>query len=79
MEVTARALGVAEIPEKTIVLTGAMIPFKFGSSDGLFNLGSALAFAQALASGVYVAMNGRCFTWDRVHKNRATGEFDDKP
>jgi L-asparaginase len=78
MEVTARALGVAEIPGKTIVLTGAMIPFKFGSSDGLFNLGSALAFAQALPSGVYVAMNGRCFTWDRVHKNRETGQFEER-
>ncbi|MGH9324295.1 MAG: asparaginase domain-containing protein [Vicinamibacteria bacterium] len=75
MEVTARALGEAEISDKTIVLTGAMIPFKFGSSDGLFNLGSALAFVQALPSGVYVAMNGRYFAWDRVHKNKTTGEF----
>ncbi len=78
MEVTARALGGAAIPEKTIVLTGAMIPFKFGSSDGLFNLGSALAFAQALPAGVYAAMNGRFFTWDRVHKNTATGEFEER-
>jgi len=78
MEVTARALGEAALAEKTIVLTGAMIPFKFGSSDGLFNLGSALAFAQALPPGVYVAMNGRFFNWDRVHKNKATGEFEDK-
>jgi len=51
----------AKITDKTIVLTGAMVPYKFGSSDGLFNLGSALAFAQTLAPGVYVAMNGRCF------------------
>jgi L-asparaginase len=78
MEVTARSLGEASIPEKCIVLTGAMIPFKFGSSDGLFNLGSALAFVQALPAGVYVAMNGRFFTWDRVLKNKATGEFQER-
>jgi L-asparaginase len=76
MEVTARSLG-AVIKDKTIVLTGAMVPYKFGSSDGLFNLGSALAFVQSLPHGVYVAMNGRCFTWDRVQKNRATGEFEE--
>lgn len=75
MEVTARVLGEARIAEKTIVLTGAMIPFKLGSSDGLFNLGSALAFVQALPPGVYVAMNGRIFGWERVHKNKATGEL----
>lgn len=62
---------------KTIVLTGAMIPIKFGSSDGLFNLGSALAFAQTLPAGVYVAMNGRYFTWDNVKKNKQTGEFEE--
>jgi L-asparaginase len=76
MEVTARALGEAGIP-KTIVLTGAMVPYTFGSSDGLFNLGSALAFAQCLPHGVYVAMNGRVFTWDNVHKNRQTGTFEE--
>jgi L-asparaginase len=64
------------ITDKTVVLTGAMIPYKFGSSDGLFNLGSALAFAQTLPPGVYVAMNGRYFTWDRVRKNRQTGMFE---
>jgi L-asparaginase len=53
-----------------------MVPFKFGSSDGLFNLGSALAFAQTLPAGVYVAMNGRCFPWHAVRKNRKTGEFE---
>ncbi|HXV60448.1 MAG TPA: asparaginase domain-containing protein [Vicinamibacteria bacterium] len=79
MEVTARALSEARIADKTIVLTGAMIPFKFGSSDGLFNLGSALAFAQSLAPGVYVAMNGRIFAGERVHKNKATGEFIEAP
>jgi L-asparaginase len=61
---------------KTIVLTGAMIPYAFGSSDGLFNLGSALSFAQVLPPGVYVAMNGRCFPWDNVRKNRETGRFE---
>lgn len=61
---------------KTIVLTGAMVPYKFGSSDGLFNLGSALAFVQALGPGVYVAMNGRCFPWDNVRKNRSRGVFE---
>jgi L-asparaginase len=76
MEVTARALGQAGI-RKTIVLTGAMIPYKFGSSDGLFNLGSALAFVQALPQGVYIAMNGRCFPWKNVRKNRKTGIFEE--
>ena len=65
------------VPSKTIVLTGAMIPYKFGSSDGLFNLGSALAFVQALPAGVYVAMNGRWFNWDNVWKNRETGRFEE--
>lgn len=61
---------------KTIVLTGAMIPYKFGSSDGLFNLGCALAFVQALPHGVYVAMNGKCFRWDEVRKNKKSGRFE---
>ena len=69
---TARALADAAVG-KTIVLTGAMIPFAFGSSDGLFNLGSALSFAQVLPQGVYVAMNGRCFEWNGVRKNRQNG------
>jgi L-asparaginase len=63
---------------KTIVLTGAMVPWKFGSSDGLFNLGSALAFAQVLPPGVYVSMNGRFFPWDNVLKNKAKGEFESR-
>jgi L-asparaginase len=71
------ALLAKETSGKTIVLTGAMIPYKFGSSDGLFNLGSALAFVQALPKGVYVAMNGRYFTWDNVRKNRQTGGFEE--
>lgn len=66
-----------KVTDKTIVLTGAMIPIKFGSSDGLFNLGSALAFAQTLPAGVYVAMNGRYFNWDNVRKNKQTGMFEE--
>jgi L-asparaginase len=75
---TARALAETMVREKTIVLTGAMIPYAFGSSDGLFNLGSALSFVQALPPGVYVAMNGRCFEWDKVRKNRDTGVFEEQ-
>jgi len=74
MAETARQLE-AGVAGKTIVLTGAMVPYKFGSSDGMFNLGSALAFAQTLPAGVYVAMNGRCFPAQLVEKNRATGMF----
>jgi L-asparaginase len=77
MDETARVLGGAGL-EKTIVLTGAMVPYKFGSSDGLFNLGSSLAFAQTLPHGVYVVMNGRYFNWDNVQKDRRTGEFREK-
>lgn len=66
-----------KIINKTIILTGAMIPIKFGSSDGLFNLGSALAFAQTLPKGVYIAMNGRYFNWDNVRKNKQTGVFEE--
>jgi L-asparaginase len=72
---TAKALA-AGVRGKTIVLTGAMVPYAFGSSDGLFNLGSALSFVQALPAGVYVAMNGRCFAWDNVRKNRDIGIFE---
>lgn len=72
---TAGVLGRAGLA-KTIVMTGAMIPWAFGSSDGLFNLGSALSFAQALPSGVYVAMNGLWFPWDDVTKNRLLGIFE---
>jgi len=73
---TATVLAVAKI-DKTIVITGAMIPYKFGSSDGLFNLGSALAFVQTLPHGVYIAMNGKYFNWDNVRKNRATAQFEE--
>jgi L-asparaginase len=74
---TARVLGEAALDGRTIVLTGAMIPFAFGSSDGLFNLGAALAFAQSLPAGVYVAMHGRVFDWHNVRKNRDIGEFEE--
>ncbi len=75
---TGRVLAKA-VADKTIVLTGAMVPYAFGSSDGLFNLGSALSFAQVLKPGVYIAMNGRCFNWDNVRKNREAGTFEELP
>jgi L-asparaginase len=75
---TAKYLAQVGIEDKTIVLTGAMIPYAFGtSSDGFFNLGSGLAFAQSLPPGVYIVMNGRYFTWDNVRKNRKTGNFEE--
>lgn len=77
MSVTARWIA-ERVKDKTIVLTGAMIPIKFGSSDGLFNLGSALAFAQTLPRGVYIVMNGRYFHWDNVRKNRESGVFEEE-
>ena len=76
MEQTAQYLG-SKIQDKTIVLTGAMVPYVFGSSDGIFNLGAALAFTQTLPHGVYVAMNGRYFPHDNVRKNRSTGSFEE--
>jgi len=75
MELTAGVLGRANLA-KTIVLTGAMVPYTFGSSDGMFNLGTALAFVQTLAPDVYVAMNGKFFPWNHVHKNRERGIFE---
>lgn len=72
---TARALAEG-LDGKTVVLTGAMIPIAFGSSDGLFNLGGALTAVQALPPGIYITMNGRIFPWDRVRKNRDTGIFE---
>lgn len=75
---TAAFLAGAEVTDKTIVLTGAMIPYAFGtSSDGFFNLGSALAFVQVLPPGVYIAMNGRYYPWNMVRKNRKTGFFEE--
>ena len=76
MSETAKVLA-KKVKNKTVILTGAMIPIKFGSSDGLFNLGGALAFAQTLPAGVYVAMNGRYFNWDNVRKNKQTGVFEE--
>ena len=73
---TAKAIAAAGLSAKTVVLTGAMIPYAFGSSDGLFNLGSALSFAQVLPPGVYLAMNGQHFRWDEVRKNRDTAVFE---
>lgn len=73
---TARVLA-ARVEGKTIVLTGAMIPIAFGSSDGLFNLGGAVTAVQVLPAGVYITMNGRVFPWDRVRKNRSTGVFEE--
>ena len=65
------------IKDKTVILTGAMVPYTFGSSDGLFNMGSAIAFVQTLPVGVYIAMNGKCFNWDNVRKNKKIGEFEE--
>lgn len=73
---TAKVLA-EKVKNKTVVLTGAMIPYKFGSSDGLFNLGSALAFVQTLPHGIYIAMNGKIFNWDNVRKNKQTGQFEE--
>jgi L-asparaginase len=72
---TAQFLATQQLP-KTIVLTGAMIPYKFGSSDGMFNLGSALAFLQILPPGVYISMNGKIFATNNVRKNLEKGEFE---
>ena len=71
---TATSIANAKL-NKTIVLTGAMIPYKFGSSDGLFNLGAAIGFVQSLPNGVYIAMNGKHFHYDKVEKNKEIGEF----
>ena len=76
MSETARVLA-EKVKNKTVVLFGAMIPIKFGSSDGLFNLGGALAFVQTLQPGVYIAMNGRYFHWNNVRKNKETGIFEE--
>ena len=75
MEKTAKTLG-DTIKNKTVVLTGAMSPYAFGSSDGMFNMGCALAFVQALPHGTYVAMNGKYFASDNVRKNTKTGDFE---
>jgi L-asparaginase len=76
MTETAKVLA-EKVKGKTIVITGAMIPYKFGSSDGLFNLGGALAFAQTLPEGVYIAMNGRYFDWNNCRKDKQNGIFEE--
>jgi L-asparaginase len=73
---TAKVIA-SEVKNKTVILTGAMVPYKFGSSDGMFNLGSAFAFAQTLPGGVYIAMNGRYFAHNNVQKNKKKGEFEE--
>jgi len=73
---TSKVLG-QFVKNKTVVLTGAIIPYAFGSSDGMFNLGSALAFVQTLPYGVYIAMNGRYFHFNNVSKNKQNGNFEE--
>lgn len=75
MDKTAMVLG-ERIKNKTIVLTGALVPYVFGNSDGMFNLGCALAFAQSLQKGVYITMNGKYFHHNNVKKNLITGKFE---
>ena len=75
MAETAQALAKHNL-SKTIVITGAMIPYKYDGSCALFNLGSALAFVQTLPAGVYITMDGRLFDWDNFKKNKETGEFE---
>ncbi len=70
------ALLASEIKNKTIVFTGALVPYEFKNSDSSFNLGAALAFVQTLPHGVYIAMNGKCYAWDKVKKNTQTGFFE---
>lgn len=75
MRETAEVLGRAQLA-KTVVLTGAMIPYEIANSDALFNFGFACGVAQTLPHGVYIAMNGQVFAWDRVQKNRKAGVFE---
>ncbi len=76
MAETAAILGPARLA-KTVVLTGAMIPYKVQGSDALFNFGTAFSAVQLLPHGVYIVMNGRVFDWDRVRKNREKGVFEE--
>lgn len=75
MSETAAVLGKGEL-DKTIVLTGAMVPYEFDRSDAFFNLGTAVSAVQLLPKGVYILMNGRVFNWDHVRKNRQVGKFE---
>ena len=79
MTKTARNIAKSKIKGKTVILTGAMIPYAFGSSsDGFFNLGSALSFVQTLENGIYIAINGQYFDYDKVEKNKLKGYFEKK-
>lgn len=78
MRETAEVLGAANL-QKTVIFTGAMIPYEIANSDALFNLGFACGVAQVLTPGVYVAMNGQVFLWDNVQKNRTAGVFVTNP
>ncbi len=73
---TASLLG-RNLKERTVVLVGALIPYAFGASDALFNLGCAFSAVQILPAGVYITMNGKIFYWNHVRKNRASGEFEE--
>lgn len=75
MQLTAQVLG-QSLQDKTVVLTGAMIPYEIANSDALFNFGFACGVAQVLPPGVYVAMNGQIFAWNKVAKNRSAGVFE---
>ena len=77
MRETAQVIGAAGL-KKTVVLAGAMVPYRIESSDALFNLGFAFAAAQLSAPGVFVAMNGQLFAWDRVQKNKTAGVFESR-
>ena len=73
---TAEMLGRNLPPNKTIILTGAMVPYTISDSDALFNLGSAFTAVQLLKPGVYIVMNAMVFSWDNVHKNKVEGRFE---
>lgn len=75
MKETAELLG-KNVKNKTIILTGAMVPYSFIKGDALFNLGCAIASAQSISNGVYVTMNGKIFEWNDVRKNNKIGEFE---
>lgn len=76
MAETAKLLGPAHL-SKTIVLTGAMVPYQVQGSDAFFNFGTAFAAVQLLPKGVYIVMNGRVFSWDKVRKDRSRGVFEE--
>jgi len=73
---TARFLGQRILQDKTVVLVGSFVPFSQKDSDAFFNLGFALASAQRLISGVWIAMGGETFSWDDVQKNMKEKVFE---